>query len=134
MQPFHITATGYNLNYLSEYIALRHGFFKEQGLDVTVNIPSPRDSVLDALVDQSANMCLCGIWVPSMYKSRVEKYTVFAQLANRCPLALIGRGSPEDFKLADVKGKTVLMNSVGGASVGLFSKILLREMVWIRGM
>lgn len=127
MQKFSLTATGYNLNYLPEYIALRHGFFREQGLDVTVNIPTPWDGVLDALADGTADMALGGIWVPSMYRDRVQDYTVFAQIANRCPLALLTHGSGKDFKLADVVGKTVLMKSGGGASVGLFFKMLLRE-------
>jgi NitT/TauT family transport system substrate-binding protein len=128
MQPFNLTATGYNLNYLPEYIALRHGFFSEQGLDVKVNIPTPWDGVLDALHDGSADMALGGIWVPSMYRNRVEDYTVFAQIANRCPLALLTRKSElANFKLTDVAGKTVLMKSGGGASVGLFFKMLLRE-------
>lgn len=127
MQPFHLTATGYNLNYLPEYIALRHGFFREQGLDVTVNIPTPWDGVLKALTDGSAMMCLGGIWVPSMYRERVQNYTVFAQVANRCPLALIRRTGDKSFKLADLEGRTVLMKSGGGASVGLFFKMLLRE-------
>ncbi len=127
MQPFHLTATGYNLNYLPEYIASSHGFFREQGLDVTVNIPSPWDGVLDALADNTADMALGGIWVPSMYRDRVEHYTVFAQIANRCPLAILRRGHSEGFKLTDVAKSTVLMKSVGGASVGLFFKMLLRE-------
>jgi len=127
MQPFRLTATGYNLNYLPEYIALRHAFFREQGLDVTVNIPTPWDGVLDALADNSADMALGGIWVPSMYRGRVQDYTVFAQIANRCPLALLTHGDPKAFKLSDVAGKTVLMKSGGGASVGLFFKMLLRE-------
>ncbi|KAJ5377846.1 uncharacterized protein N7496_005255 [Penicillium cataractarum] len=127
MQPFHLTATGYNLNYLPEYIALRHGFFRKQGLDVTVSIPTPWDGVLNALADGSAMMCLGGIWVPSMYRERVQNYTVFAQVANRSPLALIRRTSDKSFKLADVAGRTVLMKSGGGASVGLFFKMLLRE-------
>ncbi|KAH7070350.1 hypothetical protein BKA63DRAFT_518273 [Paraphoma chrysanthemicola] len=127
MEPFRLTATGYNLNYLPEYIALRHGFFREQGLDVTVNIPTPWDGVLDALHDGTADMALGGIWVPSMYRDRVQDYTVFAQIANRCPLALLTHGNAKDFKLSDVPGKTVLMKSGGGASVGLFFKMLLRE-------
>ncbi|TVY84562.1 putative binding protein [Lachnellula suecica] len=127
LQPFHLTATGYNLNYLPEYIALRHGFFQEQGLDVTVNIPTPWDGVLDALADGTADMALGGIWVPSMYRDRVQHYTVFAQIANRCPLAVLKRGSSEGFKLTDMAKSTVLMKSGGGASVGLFFKMLLRE-------
>lgn len=127
MQPFHLCATGYNLNYLPEYIALRHGFFREQGLDVTVTIPSPWDGVLDALADQSAEMALGGIWVPTMYHNRVQNYTVVAQIANRCPLAILRRTSTTPFQVSDVVGKTVLMKSIGGASCGLFTKMLFRE-------
>jgi NitT/TauT family transport system substrate-binding protein len=126
-QPFHLTATGYNINYLPQYIADRHGFFTEQGLEVVTNIPSPWDGVLDALSDGSADMALGGLWVPSMYRGRVQDYTVFAQIANRCPLALLRRTSREKFSLKDVVGKTVSMKSIGGASVGLFFKMLLRE-------
>jgi NitT/TauT family transport system substrate-binding protein len=127
MQPFHLTATGYNLNYLPEYIALRHGFFREQELDVTVKIPAPWDGVLDELAEGRAEIALGGAWVPSMYCGRVQNYTIFGQIANRCPLAIIRRSSSTEFKLADMVGHTVLMKSIGGASVGLFFKMLLRE-------
>ncbi|ORX93789.1 hypothetical protein BCR34DRAFT_629298 [Clohesyomyces aquaticus] len=113
MQPFHLIATGYNLNYLPEYIALRHGFFSVQGLDVSVTISTPWDGVLDTLADSTADIAFSGIWVSSMYRDQVESYTVFAQIANRCPLALLRR--------------VILMKSGGGASVGLFFKMLLRE-------
>lgn len=127
MQQFRLTATGYNINYLPQYIAARHGFFCDHGLHVECNIPTPWDGVLDALADDSADLALGGIWVPSMYRGRVKDYTVFAQIANRCPLALLRRTSCGKFSLADVVGRTVLMKSIGGASVGLFFKMLLRE-------
>jgi NitT/TauT family transport system substrate-binding protein len=130
MQTFHLTATGYNINYLPQYIAQRHGFFAKQNLNVVTTIPTPWDGVLDALADRSAHMALGGIWVPSMYRDRVpHDYTVFAQIANRCPLALLhrtDRAKRFDIK-KDVVGKTVLMKSIGGASVGLWFKMLLRE-------
>jgi NitT/TauT family transport system substrate-binding protein len=127
MDRFHVTATGHSLNYLPEYIANRHGFFREQGLEVTVTVPRPWDLVLDELADGTADAALGGIWVPSMYRNRAKHYTVFAQVANRSPLALMKRGHAEGFKLTDMVGRTVLMRSGGGASVGLFFKMLLRE-------
>ncbi|OAA56733.1 hypothetical protein SPI_07740 [Niveomyces insectorum RCEF 264] len=65
-----------------------------------------------------AAAALGGIWVPSMYRN-IKKYTTFAQLANRCPLALVKRGNAEGFKLAEVTGKTVLLKSGNGASLFL---------------
>ncbi|KAF7186683.1 putative binding protein YtlA [Pseudocercospora fuligena] len=130
MRPFNLTATGYNLNYLPQYIASRHGVFREEGLDVSINIPTPWDGVLDELAGGTADMALGGAWVPSMYQDRVQNYTILGQIANRCPLAIIRRKSSCDsspFKLSEMLNRTVLMKSIGGASVGLFFKMLLRE-------
>ncbi|KAL6249647.1 hypothetical protein RBB50_003502 [Rhinocladiella similis] len=127
MTRFHVTATGHSLNYLPEYIARRHGFFKEQGLEVTVTVPKPWDLVLDELADGTADAAIGGIWVPSMYRGRGKQYTIFAQMSNRCPLALVKRGSGQGFKVSHVSGSTVLMKSGNGASVGLFTKMILRE-------
>lgn len=128
LQRFHITATGHSLNYLPEYIAQRHGFFHDQGLQISVSVPQPWDKVLDDLADGSAEAALGGIWVPSMYRDRSCNYTTFAQVANRAPLAIVSRkGSPHSFRLSDTIGRTVLMKGSNGASVGLFFKMLLRE-------
>ncbi|KAL3478524.1 hypothetical protein BJX99DRAFT_256420 [Aspergillus californicus] len=129
MESFHVSATGHSLNYLPEYIAQRHGFFKEQGLNVTVSVPSPWDNVLEELATDTADAALGGIWVPSMYRNRSTSYAAFAQVANRCPLALLKRGRSDGFELSpsQMTGQTVLMKSGNGASVGLFFKMLLRE-------
>jgi NitT/TauT family transport system substrate-binding protein len=127
LQRFHITATGHSLNYLPEYIAQRHGFFRDQGLEVSVSVPQPWDKVLDDLADGSAEAALGGIWVPSMYQGRACNYTAFAQVANRAPLAIVSRQTSQSFCLSDTIGRTVLMKGSNGASVGLFFKMLLRE-------
>lgn len=127
MEQFHVAATGHSLNYLPEYIASRRGYFRDQGLEVTVSVPNPWDRVLDELNDGTAAAALGGIWVPSMYHDRVRQYTAFAQVANRAPLALVGRKAANKFQLSDTVGKTVLMKGSNGASVGIFFKMLLRE-------
>ena len=127
MQKFRIAATGHSLNYLPEYIAHRRGFFAEQDLDVTVSVPSPWDLVLTELRNGSASAALGGIWVPSMYHDRVRRYTAFAQVANRAPLALVGRVGAAAFSFDGLRGRTVLMKGSNGASVGLYLKMLLRE-------
>ncbi|GAB7364276.1 hypothetical protein MBLNU230_g4822t1 [Neophaeotheca triangularis] len=107
MEKFRVSATGHSLNYLPEYIAQRHGFWM--------------------IAQKSADAALGGIWVPSMYYGRSSTYTAFAQVSNRCPLALLKRGSASNFHLSQPAGSTVLMKSGNGASVGLFFKMLLRE-------
>lgn len=131
---FHVAAAGHSLNYLPQYIAQRRGFFQDQGLDVSVSVPAPWDNVLVELADGTAAAALGGIWVPSMYRNTAKDYTTFAQISNRCPLALVQRGgisaaatTTKTFQLADVVDKTVLVLSGNGASIGLYFKMLLRE-------
>jgi NitT/TauT family transport system substrate-binding protein len=119
MHDFHVSATGHSLNYLPEYIAVWQGFFEEEGLRVTASVPKPWDLVLHSLRG--------GIWVPSMYLNRSTRFTPFAQIAARAPLAVVGREKTEDFAWGALSGKVVLMKGSNGASVGLFFKQCLRE-------
>jgi NitT/TauT family transport system substrate-binding protein len=127
MIDFHVSATGHSLNYLPEYVAVREGFFEEEGLRVTASVPKPWDLVLDALRNGSAQAALGGIWVPSMYLGRSTRFTPFAQVAARAPLAIVGREKAEDFAWEKLSDKVVLMKGSNGASVGIFFKHCLRE-------
>ncbi|SMO97707.1 ABC transporter substrate-binding protein [Paracoccus laeviglucosivorans] len=127
MQDFHITATGHSLNYLPEYVAGEQGFFEDEGLRVTASVPRPWDIVLDDLRQGRAEAALGGIWVPSMYLGRATRFVPFAQIANRAPLALVGREPADKFLWSGMAGKTALMKGSNGASVGLYLKMMLRE-------
>jgi len=127
MIDFHISATGHSLNYLPEYVAVRNGYFEEEGLRVTAEVPKPWDLVLEALRQDAAQAALGGIWVPSMYLGRGTRFTPFAQVAARAPLAVVGRERPEDFSWNALPGKVVMMKGSNGASVGLFFKLCLTE-------
>lgn len=127
MTDFHISATGHSLNYLPEYVAVREGYFEAEDLRVTASVPKPWDLVLAALRDESAQAALGGIWVPSMYLGRGTRFTPFAQVAARAPLALVGREAKQDFAFGAMPGKVVLMKGSNGASVGLYMKLRLAE-------
>ncbi|PDT16663.1 nitrate ABC transporter substrate-binding protein [Rhizobium sp. J15] len=127
MFDFHVAATGHSLNYLPHYVAVRQGFFEAEGLRVTVSVPRPWDLVLEELRRGTAQAALGGIWVPSMYLGRGTRFTPFAQIAARAPLAIVGREKQEEFRWETLPGKVVLMKGSNGASVGLFFKLCLRE-------
>ena len=127
MFDFHVAATGHSLNYLPHYVAVRQGFFETEGLRVTVSVPRPWDLVLEELRRGTAQAALGGIWVPSMYLGRGTRFTPFAQIAARAPLAVVGRERPEEFSWDKLPGKVALMKGSNGASVGLFFKLCLRE-------
>jgi NitT/TauT family transport system substrate-binding protein len=127
MISFRISATGHSLNYLPEYVAVWQGYFEEEGLKVTADVPRPWDLVLTALRQGTAQAALGGIWVPSMYLGRSTRFTPFAQVAARAPLAIVGRERAAEFHWHALTGKVVLMKGSNGASVGLFLKLCLRE-------
>jgi NitT/TauT family transport system substrate-binding protein len=127
MQNFHISATGHSLNYLPEYVSNWQRYFADEGLSVSVTVPSPWDNVLKELGSGKADAVLGGIWVPSMYFGRGIRYTPFAQVAARAPLAIVGRETPDAFDWSSMSGKVISMKGSNGASVGLFTKLLLRE-------
>lgn len=127
MEPFHVTATGHSLNYLPEYMADHLGYFQDVGLRVTASVPKPWDLVLDDLRQGRAQAALGGIWVPSMYLGRSTRFTPFAQVSARPPLALVGREAAGAFDWAAMPGKVVAMKGSNGASVGLYFKLMLRE-------
>ncbi|WP_236795648.1 ABC transporter substrate-binding protein [Amycolatopsis sp. GM8] len=125
--PYRIAATGHSLNYLPEYLARDRGFFAEEGLDVSAVVPKPWDLVLDELAAGTSQAALGGIWVPSMYLGRATRYTPFAQVAARAPLALLGREPVAEFSWDRLPGSIMLMKGSNGASVGVFMKMLLAE-------
>lgn len=127
MKNFHVSATGHSLNYLPEYVAVWKGYFEEEGLRVTASVPSPWDLVLSDIGSAKADVALGGIWVPSMFHGRGQRYVPFAQVAARAPLAIVGRETAADFDWKATPGKVFSMKGSNGASVGLFTKLLLRE-------
>lgn len=127
MQNFHVSATGHSLNYLPEYVAVWQGFFADEELEVSASVPSPWDLVLSDIAGGKAQAALGGIWVPSMFFGRGQRYVPFAQVAARAPLAIVGRERREDFSWQAMPGKVISMKGSNGASVGLFVKLVLRE-------
>ncbi|MHA6729181.1 ABC transporter substrate-binding protein [Devosia sp. A369] len=127
MQKFHISATGHSVNYLPEYVATWQGFFAAEGLTISADVPNPWDVVLDDLASGKAQAALGGIWVPAMHFGRGVRYTPFAQISLRAPLALVGRERADEFRWENTRGKVISMKGSNGASVGLFTKLLLKE-------
>lgn len=127
MEKFHISATGHSLNYLPQYVADWQGYFAEEGLEISVTVPSPWQKVLTELGRHEAQAVIGGIWVPSMYHGRGRSFRPFAQMSNRAPLALLGRADAAPFDWSALAGKWILMKGSNGASVGVYMKMMLRE-------
>jgi NitT/TauT family transport system substrate-binding protein len=127
MDHFHVSATGHSINYFPEYLARELGYFADVELKVTADVPQPWTRVLKDLNVGTAQAALGGIWVPSMYRTRVHDYTAFAQLSARCPLVLVSRKPVQLFDWAFLENKIVLVPGGNGASPFMFLKDIIKR-------
>ncbi|WP_326952924.1 ABC transporter substrate-binding protein [Amycolatopsis sp. NBC_01286] len=127
MDTLRISATANGLNYLPEYLAGTTGLFRDAGLAVTARACDPWTGVLDDLASGEADLALGGLWAPGMYAGSSRALTVVCQLNHQAPKAIVHRGAPEGFTLADLSGKVVLAPGIGGSAPYAVTAGLIRE-------
>jgi NitT/TauT family transport system substrate-binding protein len=127
MDTLNISATANGLNYLPEYLADVTGIFRDAGLAVTARACDPWTGVLDDLESGAADLALGGLWVPGMYAGTPRELTVICQLNHQAPKAIVHRGAPGSFELADLRGKVVLAPGIGGSAPYAVTAGLIRE-------
>jgi NitT/TauT family transport system substrate-binding protein len=127
MDSLRISATANGLNYLPEYLADTTGLFADAGLSVLARACDPWTGVLDDLASGAADLALGGLWVPGMYAGSDRRLTVVCQLNHQAPKAIVHRGAPEDFALADLVGSVVLAPGIGGSAPYAVTAGLIRE-------
>ena len=102
--------------YAPQYVAINHGFFKENGLNIELTTGQGADAVMTAVL---ANQCDIGFAGPEasiyVYNEGKEDYTqVFAQMTKKDGSFLVARNQKDNFNWHDVKGKTVIPGRKGG--------------------
>lgn len=102
--------------YAPQYIALEHGFFEEEGLDVDLQTTWGGDKTMTALLSDSADIALVGsetsIYV---YAQDSKDYAVnFAQLTQTDGTFLVSKEPYSNFSWQDIKDKTFLGQRKGG--------------------
>ena len=128
MDQLTVSATANGLNYLPEYLADHIGLFAQRDLQVTTVACDPWTGVLDDLDSGAADFALGGLWVPAMYANGPRHFSVFCQLNNQFPMAIVQRTTgAEEFTLSSLEGKVVLAPGAGGSAPYEFTAGLLRE-------
>lgn len=127
MDTLNVSATANGLNYLPEYLAAATGLFHDAGLAVTARARDPWTGVLDDLESGAADIALGGLWVPGMYAGSARELTVVCQLNHQAPKAVVHRGAPGSFELADLRGEVVLAPGIGGSAPYAVTAGLIRE-------
>lgn len=124
-----LNEVAHSIFYAPQYVAIELGYFKDEGLDITLVNGGGADKVMTALISGDAQIGFMGseasIYV---YAEGSEDYAVnFAQLTQRAGNFLVGREPDADFKWTDLVGKTVLGGRAGGMPQMVFEYILKKN-------
>lgn len=116
LTPVTLNEVAHSIFYAPQYAAIELGYFKEEGLDLTLVNGGGADKVMTALVAKEAHIGFMGSEASIYTYANGEKdYAVnFAQLTQRAGNFLVGRKPEADFKWENLVGTTVLGGRAGG--------------------
>ena len=110
-----VNEVAHSVFYAPQYVAMKEGFFAEEGIEIQLTNGGGADKVMTAVLTDQADIGLAGpeacIYV---YNQGKEDYPrVFAQLTKRDGSFLVGRTN-ESFEWEDLRGKTIIGGRAGG--------------------
>ncbi|MCM3767095.1 ABC transporter substrate-binding protein [Neobacillus niacini] len=102
--------------YAPQYVALTQGFFKEEGLDVTLTTTPGGDKTMTALISGGADVALVGSETSIYVYAQGSNDPVinFAQLTQTDGTFLVAREKIDNFSWDQLKGTTFLGQRKGG--------------------
>ena len=112
-----LAEVAHTIFYAPQYVAIEKGYFKDLGIDLDLTLASGADKVTAAVLAGDADIGFCGseatIYV---YNGGTDDYLkTFAQATQKDGTFLVSREKYKDFKLENLKGKTI----IGGRALGM---------------
>ena len=106
----------HSIFYAPQYAAISEGYFKDEGIDIELILTPGADKVTASVLSGDVGIGFCGpeatIYV---YQSKEDDYLqTFAQLTKKDGSFLISREKNDNFKIEDLKGKTIIGGRTGG--------------------
>lgn len=129
LTPVTLNEVAHSIFYAPQYAAIELGYFKDEGIDLTLVNGAGADKVMTALISGDADIGFMGSEASIYtYANGSDDYAVnFAQLTQRAGNFLVGRSSQPSFKWTDLKGKKVLGGRAGGMPQMVFEYILKKN-------
>ena len=116
----------HSIFYAPQYVAIEEGYFKDEGLDMTLITGFGADKTMTAVISGEADIGFMGAEA-SIYayqEGATDPVVNFAQLTQRAGNFLVAREEMPDFKWEDLKGRKVLGGRKGGMPEMVFEYIL----------
>lgn len=111
-----VAEVAHTIFYAPAYAAISKGYFEDEGIKINLTLTAGADKVTAAVLSGDVDVGFCGseatIYV---YNSGEKDYLVnFAILTKKDGSFLVSRKKYDNFKLEDLKGKTVIGGRKGG--------------------
>lgn len=124
-----LNEVAHSIFYAPMYVAIEEGYFKEEGLDVTLVTGFGADKTMTAVLTGEADIGFIGsestIYT---YAGGTDDYVVnFAQLTQRAGNFLVSREPIDEFSWDMLKGQDVLGGRAGGMPQMVFEYILRKN-------
>ncbi|MCI8512882.1 MAG: ABC transporter substrate-binding protein [Lachnospiraceae bacterium] len=129
LTPVTLNEVAHSIFYAPQYAAIELGYFKEEGIDLTLVNGAGADKVMTALIAKEADIGFMGSEATIYaYAGKEDDYAVnFAQLTQRAGNFLVGREPEADFQWENLIGKKVLGGRAGGMPEMVFEYILKKH-------
>ena len=129
MTPVILNEVAHSIFYAPMYVAIELGYFKEEGIDLTLVTGFGADKTMTALLTGEADIGFMGPETTVYtYQQEMDDYAVnFAQLTQRAGNFLVARQENDAFSWDDIKGTTVLGGRAGGMPQMVFEYVLKKH-------
>ncbi len=129
LTPVTLNEVAHSVFYAPQYAAIELGYFKDEGIDLTLVNGGGADKVMTALVSGEADIGFMGSEASIYtYANGEDDYAVnFAQLTQRAGNFLVARQPDPDFEWEDLIGAKVLGGRAGGMPQMVFEYILKKH-------
>ena len=116
-----LNEVAHSIFYAPQYVAIEKGYFKDEGLDMTLITGFGADKTMTAVISGEADIGFMGAEA-SIYayqEGATDPVVNFAQLTQRAGNFLVAREEMPDFKWEDLKGRKVLGGRKGGVHISM---------------
>lgn len=124
-----LNEVAHSIFYAPQYVAYELGYFKDEGLDVTIQTGFGADKTMTALISGDADIGFMGSEASIyLYNEGNEDYAInFAQLTQRAGNFLVGRKAEPNFQWENLKGKNLIGGRKGGMPEMIFEYVLKKH-------
>lgn len=121
LTPVTLNEVAHSIFYAPMYVAIEKGYFKNEGIDLTVQTGFGADKTMTAVLSGTADIGFMGSETSIYtYNEGANDYVVnFAQLTQRAGNFLVAKEAIKDFKWEDLKDKKVIGGRKGGVHISM---------------